>query len=94
MHLTIAGPAGPLEALLDEPSPAERANRPIRAAVVLAHPHPQQGGTMHTKAVFQGAKGLLRIGCAVLRFNFRGVGASAGTFDEGRGEREDFTVRR
>jgi alpha/beta superfamily hydrolase len=80
----LAGPAGPLEAVLDEPSSAPR------AAVVFAHPHPQYGGTMHTKAVYQGAKGLARIGCAVLRFNFRGVGRSAGAFDEGAGEAEDF----
>jgi len=85
MHLTIDGPAGPLEALLDEP-----ATDTIRAAVVFAHPHPQQGGTMHTKAVFQGSKGLVRIGCAVLRFNFRGVGSSAGEFDAGPGESADF----
>jgi len=86
MRLTLQGPAGPLEALLDEPA------TPPRAAVVFAHPHPLQGGggTMHTKAVFQGAKGLVRIGCAVLRFNFRGVGASGGTFDEGKGEMADF----
>jgi uncharacterized protein len=57
---------------------------------VFAHPHPQYGGTMHTKAVYQGAKGLTRIGCAVLRFNFRGVGGSAGAFDRGEGEIEDF----
>ena len=45
---------------------------------------------MHTKVVFQGAKGLARTGCAVLRFNFRGVGRSAGAWDEGRGEIDDF----
>ena len=83
MTLTIEGPAGPLEALLDEPESA-------RAAVVFAHPLPTHGGTMHTKGVFQGAKGLVRAGCAVLRFNFRGVGRSAGQFDEGPGEQDDF----
>jgi uncharacterized protein len=83
----LAGPAGPLEALLDQPTPAAGT---LRAAVVFAHPHPQFGGTMHTKAVYQGAKGLTRIGCAVLRFNFRGVGRSAGAFDQGEGEKQDF----
>ena len=83
----ITGPVGRLEALLDEP-PA--ASTDIRAAVVLAHPHPQHGGTMHTKVVYQAAKALRRIGCAVLRFNFRGVGTSAGSFDDGVGEADDF----
>ena len=91
MQLTIPGPAGPLEALLDVPAPAaDGAFVPIRAAVVFAHPHPSFGGTMHTRAVFHGAKGLVRAGCAVLRFNFRGVGSSAGSFDEGKGEVDDF----
>jgi alpha/beta superfamily hydrolase len=85
----LRGPAGRLEALLDEPPSPERAAAP-KGAVVFAHPHPQHGGTMHTKAVYQGAKGLARIGCAVLRFNFRGVGRSEGTFDRGEGEIEDF----
>jgi uncharacterized protein len=80
----LAGPAGRLEAILDEPTGTPR------AAVVFAHPHPQYGGTVHTKAVYQGAKGLGRIGCAVLRFNFRGVGGSGGEFDRGEGEMEDF----
>jgi alpha/beta superfamily hydrolase len=84
----LTGPAGPLEAILDEPA-ADRTSAP-HAAVVFAHPHPQFGGTMHTKAVYQGAKGLTRIGCVVLRFNFRGVGRSAGTFDQGDGEKADF----
>lgn len=82
----LVGPAGRLETLLDEPS----SDQQVRAAVVFAHPHPQYGGTMHTKTVYQGAKALTRIGCAVLRFNFRGVGTSDGEFDRGEGEMEDF----
>ena len=80
----IPGAVGQLEALLDLPSDAPR------RAVVLAHPLPIKGGTMHTKVVFQSAKALTRIGCAVLRFNFRGVGRSAGTWDNGRGEMDDY----
>jgi alpha/beta superfamily hydrolase len=96
----ITGPAGRLEALLDEPPeqregssdgyvPPQRSIA-LRAAVVLGHPHPQYGGTMHTKGVYQAAKALARIGCVVLRFNFRGAGTSDGIFDEGAGERDDF----
>ena len=95
--IDLSGPAGRLEALLDLPAgvddPARPAGAPApHAAVVFAHPHPQFGGTMHTKAVYQGAKGLTRLGCAVLRFNFRGVGASDGVFDQGEGERADFSA--
>jgi alpha/beta superfamily hydrolase len=96
----IPGPAGPLEALLEEPPVTRGVNAEglvergqadgLHAAVVIAHPHPEFGGTMHTKAVFQSAKALRRIGCAVLRFNFRGAGTSAGTFDNGIGEMDDF----
>jgi alpha/beta superfamily hydrolase len=82
----IAGPAGPLEALLDVP-----AGEP-RAVAVFGHPHPLHGGTMHTKALYQAAKAMPRIGVATLRFNFRGVGRSAGTFDSGLGEKDDFTA--
>jgi alpha/beta superfamily hydrolase len=85
----LNGPAGHLEAVLDQPALRTATGAP-RAVVVFAHPHPQYGGTMHTKAVYQGAKGLARIGCAVLRFNFRGVGGSAGEFDQGEGEMADF----
>jgi alpha/beta superfamily hydrolase len=80
----IPGPAGTVECLIDRP-----AGEP-RAAVVFAHPLPIQGGTMHTKVVFQGAKALTRIGCVVMRFNFRGVGRSAGEWDSGRGEKDDY----
>jgi alpha/beta superfamily hydrolase len=80
----IAGPEGPLEALLDAPDAEPR------AVAVFAHPHPLHGGTMHTKALYQAAKAMPRIGVAALRFNFRGVGRSGGTFDAGSGEKDDF----
>jgi alpha/beta superfamily hydrolase len=80
----IPGPAGPLEALLDMPGGE------ARAVAVFGHPHPLHGGTMHTKALYQAAKAMPRIGVAALRINFRGVGRSAGTFDSGPGEQEDF----
>jgi uncharacterized protein len=80
----IPGAVGPLECLIDAPSAAPR------AVVVFAHPLPIEGGTMHTKVVFQSAKALTRIGCVVLRFNFRGVGRSAGEWDQGRGEKDDY----
>ncbi|MBZ5534886.1 MAG: alpha/beta fold hydrolase [Acidobacteriia bacterium] len=56
---------------------------------VLCHPHPQFGGTMHTKAIFRSARALQSLGMVTLQFNFRGVGQSTGTFDEGRGEKDD-----
>ena len=80
----IAGPSGPREARRDLPS------GDVRAVAVCGHPHPLHGGTMHTKGLYQAAKGLTRVGVAALRFNFRGVGASAGTFDAGPGEKDDF----
>jgi alpha/beta superfamily hydrolase len=96
----IAGPTGRLEAILEEPAAAGSIGRDgrvspghpggLRAAVVFAHPLTSQGGTMHTKVVYQAAKALSRIGCAVLRFNFRGAGASEGTFNNGPGEQDDF----
>lgn len=96
----IPGPAGRLEARLEEPARERGIDREglvttgagaaPRAAVVFGHPHPQYGGTMHTKVVYQATKALSRIGCAVLRFNFRGVGLSAGAWDEGVGEKDDF----
>jgi alpha/beta superfamily hydrolase len=82
----IPGPAGALEVVWNMPV------GPPRAAVILAHPLPTAGGTMHTKVVFQVAKALARIGCVVLRFNFRGVGLSTGAWDDGPGERDDYTA--
>jgi alpha/beta superfamily hydrolase len=82
--LLLAGNAGRLEALLEEPEDSE----PVEAAVVC-HPHPQFGGTMHNKVVYRLARGLRKAGCVVLRFNYRGVNLSEGTYDEGIGETDD-----
>src|SRR6516162_3864534 len=80
----LAGPAGRLEALLEEPDDQE-----ARLVAVVCHPHPLYGGTMHNKVVYRMARGLRRAGMAVLRFNFRGVGASEGEHANYIGEVED-----
>jgi alpha/beta superfamily hydrolase len=82
--LFLPGPAGRLEALLEEPESEE----PIKAALVC-HPHPKGGGTMHNKVVYRIARGLRKTGCVVLRFNYRGVNLSEGTYDAGLGEADD-----
>lgn len=81
---SIQGPAGALEALVETP----REGAP-RAAAVICHPHPLHGGTMDNKVAYTLARAFLARQFLALRFNFRGVGASEGSFDEGRGERQD-----
>src|SRR5664279_6122781 len=84
--LEIPGPAGPLEALLRAPAAP-------KGAALIAHPHPRHGGTMHTKVVHRAARFLSRrFSLEALRFNFRGVGASAGAHDGGVGETEDLVA--
>ncbi len=82
--LSIPGPAGALEALLESPESGV-ADR----VAVICHPHPLHQGTMQNKVVYTVSRAMLELGMPVLRFNFRGVGASEGTYDEGRGECED-----
>jgi alpha/beta superfamily hydrolase len=81
--LTIEGPVGALEAILEDPG--ENASR----IAVICHPHPLHGGTMTNKVVHTLARTFNQLGVASLRFNYRGVGASAGVYDAGRGESED-----
>jgi uncharacterized protein len=80
----LPGPAGRLEALLEEPEHGEP-----RLCAVVCHPHPLHGGTMHNKVVFRIARGLRHAGIAVLRFNFRGVSRSEGAYANLTGEVED-----
>lgn len=81
--MKIPAPHGQLETRLREPDGTPR------GAAVVCHPHPLEGGTLHTKAVYRAAQALNEAGLVVLRFNFRGVGASTGSYDEGYGEKDD-----
>jgi uncharacterized protein len=87
-RLTLAGPAGGLEALIETPEADGRVTAPAAFGVVL-HPHPLYGGTMDNKVVWTLARAFQQLGAPTIRFNFRGVGASAGSHDEGRGETAD-----
>jgi alpha/beta superfamily hydrolase len=80
---TLAGPAGPLEVAVDEPA------GPPRGVVLVCHPLPTHGGTMDNKVVQTLGRASVSLGLRAVRFNFRGVGASAGTFDGGPGEIAD-----
>jgi len=79
----ISGPAGELQLAIDLPGAS-----PI-ATAVICHPHPVYGGTMDNKVVQTLARAFLQLGCRTVRFNFRGIGQSAGAWDEGRGEVDD-----
>jgi uncharacterized protein len=80
---TVAGPAGALECAIDAPDGA------ARGLAIVCHPHPLHGGTMDNKVVVTLARAFVQCGWRAVRFNFRGIGASAGSWDEGRGEIED-----
>lgn len=80
---SVAGPAGALDCATDLP------HGPPGGTVVLCHPHPQFGGTLDNKVVQTLARAFLQLGYRAVRFNFRGVGASAGHWDEGLGEVDD-----
>ena len=82
-RFSIAGPAGALECAIDTPAAAPR------GLAVLCHPHPQFGGTLDNKVVQTLARAFVQLGYTSLRFNFRGIGASQGAWDEGRGEIDD-----
>ncbi|MBP6305619.1 MAG: alpha/beta fold hydrolase [Giesbergeria sp.] len=87
-RLSLLGAAGVIEAVRD--AAAVPAGAAARGVAVIAHPHPLFGGTLDNKVVQTLARALVQCGWTAVRFNFRGVGASAGTHDQGRGELEDF----
>ena len=83
----IAGPAGKIECAVDEPE-----GRSPRGVALVAHPHPLHGGTLDNKVVLTLARAFVELGYAAWRPNFRGVGASEGRHDEGRGEVDDLAA--
>jgi alpha/beta superfamily hydrolase len=84
-RLHVAGPSGAIECAVDHP-PAGTA---VRGTAVLCHPHPLHGGTMDNKVVMTLARTFVQLGWRSVRFNFRGVGGSAGHWDQGHGEVDD-----
>lgn len=85
-RLLLQGPAGAIEALRDAPADGVTP----RGVAIIAHPHPLFGGTLDNKVVQTLARAFVQCGWQAVRFNFRGVGATAGVHDEGRGEAQDF----
>jgi len=85
-RLLLHGPAGSIEVLRDAPTDGQSS----KGLAVIAHPHPLFGGTMDNKVVQTLARAFVQCGWQAVRFNFRGVGATQGAYDEGRGEAQDF----
>lgn len=86
---SLPGPAGPLQALIETPVIEGEGLQPVSAFAVVCHPHPLYGGSLDNKVVYTVARALEQLGAPAIRFNFRGVGASAGSYDAGRGETAD-----
>jgi alpha/beta superfamily hydrolase len=88
-RLAIEGPAGVLEALLETPVTEHGEALTAPAFAVVCHPHPLFGGTLDNKVVYTVARAFEQLGAPAIRFNFRGVAGSTGSYDEGRGESDD-----
>ena len=81
----LRGPAGLIECAVDVPEPGDAR----RGTIIICHPHPEHGGTMHNKVVTICERSMRELGLRTVRFNFRGVGRSEGVFDDGYGETDD-----
>lgn len=86
----LPGPAGTIEAITALPDAEHEPRR--KGVAIICHPHPQHAGTMHNKVVTMIERALRELGLATLRFNFRGVGASTGEYNDGKGEADDLAA--